>query len=105
MAYTDEDIKRAVRAGAISRNQADRLIGFLAAPQLQAGRPAGDNSEEQFRLLTGFNNIFISIALVWLRISPIQICIRIDNVSSWAVTPSRFPHPQGDTPSSPQPRP
>lgn len=40
MAYTDEDIQRAVRAGAISRNEADRLIGFLAAPEPQAGRPA-----------------------------------------------------------------
>ena len=38
MAYTDEDIQRAVRAGAISRNQADRLIGFLAAPEPQAVR-------------------------------------------------------------------
>ena len=81
------------------------MIGFLAAPEPHAGRPAGDNSEDQFRLLTGSNDIFISIVLVWLRISPIQICIRIDNVSSWAVNPSRFLHPQGDTPSSPQPRP
>ena len=64
MAYTDEDIQRAVRASAISRNQADRLIGFLAAPEPQAGRPAGDNSEEQFRLLTGLNDIFISIVLL-----------------------------------------
>ena len=62
MAYTDEDIQRAVRAGAISRNQADRLIGFLATPQLQAGIPAGDNSEEQFRLLTGFNDIHLYCA-------------------------------------------
>ena len=46
----------------------------------------------------------LASVLVWLRISPIQICIRIDNVSSWAVTPSRFPHPQGDTPPSPQPQ-
>ena len=50
MAYTDEDIQRAVRAGAISRNEADRLIGFLAAPEPQAVRPAGDNREEPFGL-------------------------------------------------------
>ncbi len=64
VAYADRDIQRAVEAGAISRNEADRLTGFLAAPEQQAGSMGGDNSEEQFRLLTGFNDIFISIVLM-----------------------------------------
>jgi hypothetical protein len=55
--YSQNDLDEAVAAGAISAQQADALRDFVAG---QRAMPAVD--EEQFRLLTGFNDIFVSIA-------------------------------------------
>ena len=59
--YSESDIEGAVAAGAISADAAAALRGHVAASR---HAPAVD--EEQFRLLTGFNDIFVSIACVLL---------------------------------------
>src|SRR3954463_4602651 len=55
--YSDSDIEAAVAAGAISPDAAAALRNYVAD---RSASPAGD--EEQFRLITGFNDIFVSIA-------------------------------------------
>jgi MFS family permease len=55
--YSQNDLDEAVAAGAISVEQANALRGFV---ETQRAMPAVD--EEQFRLITGFNDIFVSIA-------------------------------------------
>ena len=55
--YSQNDLDEAVAAGAISVEQANALRAFV---DQQRATPAVD--EEQFRLITGFNDIFVSIA-------------------------------------------
>jgi hypothetical protein len=55
--YTQTDLDDAVAAGALS---AESAAAFRAHIDLQRQTPAVD--EEQFRLITGFNDIFVSIA-------------------------------------------
>ena len=55
--YSDSDLEAAVAAGAISPQAADALRNHVAAAR---ATPAVD--EEHFRLLTGFNDIFVGIA-------------------------------------------
>jgi len=55
--YSQNDLDEAVAAGAISADQANALRGFVEG---QRSTPSVD--EEQFRLITGFNDIFVSIA-------------------------------------------
>ncbi|MEP6942125.1 MAG: hypothetical protein ABI981_04280 [Betaproteobacteria bacterium] len=55
--YSDEDLNAAVNAGALSEASAQALRAFVAQRQ---SAPAVD--EEQFRLVTGFNDIFVVIA-------------------------------------------
>jgi len=55
--YSESDIDGAVEAGAITRDAATALRDHIARSQ---SAPAVD--EEHFRLLTGFNDIFVSIA-------------------------------------------
>jgi hypothetical protein len=57
--YTDEDLDAAVGAGAMT---AESAAGFRAFVEARRAAPAAD--EESFRLLTGFNDIFVSIALI-----------------------------------------
>jgi len=59
--YSDSDIESAVAAGALSPDAAGALRNFAAGNR---ATPAVD--EEHFRLLTGFNDIFVSIAAVIL---------------------------------------
>jgi len=59
--YSESDIDGAVTAGAIRPEAARALRGHIAAAR---ATPAVD--EEHFRLLTGFNDIFVSIAIVLL---------------------------------------
>ncbi|WP_425229407.1 hypothetical protein [Sphingomonas sp.] len=59
--YSESDIDAAVAAGAITPDAAASLRGHVASLR---GAPAVD--EEQFRLLTGFNDIFVSIACLLL---------------------------------------
>jgi hypothetical protein len=56
--YSESDIDAAIAAGALSATEADKFRAFIAA---QKTAPAVD--EEYVRLLTGFNDIFVSIAI------------------------------------------
>jgi len=62
--YTQNDLDDAVAAGAISAESAASLRNFM---EVQRSAPAVD--EEQFRLITGFNDIFVSIAAVILMVA------------------------------------
>jgi hypothetical protein len=55
--YSESDLEAAVAAGALTADQAARLRNFVAASRRM---PAVD--EENFRLLSGFNDIFVAIA-------------------------------------------
>lgn len=58
MTLNKDDLDAAVRAGVIDFAARDRLLAF------SAGQPAGDEGPdaENFRLLTGFNDIFVTLA-------------------------------------------
>ena len=55
--YSQNDLDEAVAAGAISADSATALRGFV---ETQRSLPGVD--EEHFRLITGFNDIFVAIA-------------------------------------------
>ena len=55
--YSQNDLDEAVAAGAMSAEAAASLRNFV---DLQRHSPAVD--EENFRLITGFNDIFVAIA-------------------------------------------
>lgn len=59
MLFSDEDLEAAGKAGVLTAETAAALRGFI---ENRRATPAVD--EESFRLLTGFNDIFVSIALV-----------------------------------------
>jgi hypothetical protein len=62
--YSDEDINSAVAAGALSADAADALRAHVGRTHAM---PVGD--EEHFRLITGFNDIFVSIAAVMILVA------------------------------------
>jgi hypothetical protein len=62
--YSESDIDAAVTAGAIDAAAAARLRDFVAANR---AAPAVD--EESFRLITGFNDIFVTIAALLLLVA------------------------------------
>jgi len=62
--YSQNDLDDAVASGAISAESAAALRHYV---EMQRSTPAVD--EEQFRLLTGFNDIFVSIAAVILLVA------------------------------------
>lgn len=72
--YSESDIDGAVAAGAISHQAAAALRRHVATAH---AAPAVD--EEHFRLLTGFNDIFVSIALALLLAALGQIGFRISH--------------------------
>ena len=62
--YSEEDIQSAVASGAVSAEAADALRAHIAA---RHAMPPGD--EEHFRLITGFNDIFVTIAAVMILVA------------------------------------
>jgi len=72
--YSESDIDGAVAAGAISPQAASALRRHVATAH---AAPAVD--EEHFRLLTGFNDIFVSIAITLLLAALGQIGFRISH--------------------------
>ena len=62
--YSESDLEAAVADGALSPQQAKALRDFVAAR-----RHAPVVDEEHFRLLTGFNDIFVGIAAVILLVA------------------------------------
>ncbi len=78
--YSESDIDGAVTAGAISPAAAAALRAHVATSQ---AAPAVD--EEHFRLLTGFNDIFVGIALVLLLVAVGQIGMAITPAAGGAL--------------------
>lgn len=66
--YSESDLDSAVAAGALSREAAASFRNHIAAAH---AAPAVD--EEHFRLLSGFNDIFVSIAIALLLAAVAQI--------------------------------
>lgn len=62
--YSESELEAAVAAGALSPEAADALRNYVAG---RRATPAVD--EEHFRLLTGFNDIFVSVAAVILLVA------------------------------------
>ena len=62
--YSESDLEAAVAAGALSPADASRFRTFMAESR---ATPAVD--EEHFRLLTGFNDIFVAIAAIILLVA------------------------------------
>ena len=70
--YSESDIDGAVQAGALTPEAAAAFRRHVAGAH---AAPAVD--EEHFRLLTGFNDIFVSIAIVLLFVALGQIGAKI----------------------------
>ena len=62
--YSDSDLESAIAAGALSPHEAQRFRDYMAGSR---STPAVD--EEHFRLLTGFNDIFVAVAAVILLVA------------------------------------
>ncbi len=62
--YSETDLQNAVAAGALSPEAADALRNHVSQTR---SSPVAD--EEHFRLITGFNDIFVSIASVLLLVA------------------------------------
>jgi hypothetical protein len=62
--YSESDLQSAVSAGIISSEAADALRNHVAA-----GRDTPFVDEENFRLVSGFNDIFVSIAAIILLVA------------------------------------
>jgi hypothetical protein len=62
--YSDSDIEAAIRAGVISRAAGQGFRDFVARSRATPGA-----DEEQFRLLTGFNDIFVTIAVALVLVA------------------------------------
>ncbi len=62
--YSESDLASAVEAGALSRQQADAFRNHVAS-----GRSTPAVDEESFRLLTGFNDIFVAIATALILVA------------------------------------
>jgi hypothetical protein len=62
--YSESDLEAAVAAGALTPDQAGAFRSFVAA-----GRHTPVVDEEHFRLLTGFNDIFVGIAAAILLVA------------------------------------
>ena len=62
--YTEDDLRNAVASGAISAEAADALRNSV-----QAGRKAPASDEEHFRLVSSFNDIFVTIAAILLMVA------------------------------------
>jgi hypothetical protein len=62
--YSEQDVRDAVAAGAISAEAAEGLRTYV-----EGARVAPATDEETFRLLNGFNDIFVTIAAVLLLVA------------------------------------
>ncbi|MBA2936134.1 hypothetical protein HZF05_18790 [Sphingomonas sp. CGMCC 1.13654] len=62
--YSDDDLEAVIAAGVVDRQSIERMRDFLA----RSSRTSAVD-EEHFRLITGFNDIFVSIACVLLLVA------------------------------------
>ncbi|MCY7398858.1 MAG: hypothetical protein LH466_08500, partial [Sphingomonas bacterium] len=79
--YSQQDLDEAVAAGAIDATAATSLRNFFDGDRMA---PAVD--EEQFRLVTSFNDIFVSIASVILLFAVAWIGQAIGQAAGLVVT-------------------
>ena len=86
--YSQNDLDEAVASGALSAEAAAGLRNFV-----DRGRSLPMVDEEHFRLITGFNDIFVSIAAAILLVTSVGGVIAI-------LVRRRRPVPSG-SPSSP----
>ncbi|MGH6855211.1 MAG: hypothetical protein ACREDN_07310 [Aestuariivirga sp.] len=75
-----EDIEAAVAAGVIEESAADRLLNFI---QSKGGGRASNADEENLRLISSFNDIFVTIGLA-LFLGAIAVIGNAYNVSAGA---------------------
>lgn len=66
--YTDEELELAIQEGIFTGDAVDVFRQFVAA---RRDLPAAD--EEHFRLITGFNDVFVVIASVLLLVSSVTV--------------------------------
>jgi MFS family permease len=66
--YSESDLAQAVEAGVLTPEQAESFRNHIAA-----GRSAPAVDEEHFRLLTGFNDIFVAIAALLILVAGARI--------------------------------
>jgi hypothetical protein len=76
--YSDGEVDAAVAAGVLSAQNAAAFRAFVAQQRTSP-------DEEQFRLLSGFNDIFVSIALAVFLIAASWLGGRISDMASGAV--------------------
>ncbi|WP_395669966.1 hypothetical protein [Rhodoferax sp.] len=62
--YTDENLSSAIRAGIFSEDAVNKFRSLVLSEQNLSGA-----DEEHFRLVTGFNDIFVTIACGLLLLS------------------------------------
>jgi len=72
--YSDSDLDAAIEAGVLSRESANGFRDFVAR---RRATPMAD--EEHFRLLTGFNDIFVTIATLLILVAAGWLGERIGN--------------------------
>ncbi len=65
MAIRDEHVDAAIEQGILTREQAQRLRALAAgeAPSLASHEAAPDPDDERFRLIGGFNDVFVTIGV------------------------------------------
>jgi hypothetical protein len=85
--YSQQELDDAVAAGVISADAAAALRGYV-----ETERSTAIQDEEQFRLLTGFNDIFVSIAAAILLFA-------VGWIGQWAGQASGLIVGEGDGPS------
>ncbi len=83
--YSESDLQAAIEAGVISQTAADALRDHAAT---RRASPLVD--EEHFRLLTGFNDIFVSIASVILLVAVGWLGQNLDGSAVHAQRPAVF---------------
>ncbi|MFZ5747478.1 MAG: hypothetical protein ACOY45_07445 [Pseudomonadota bacterium] len=83
--YSESDIANAVDAGAISPEAAAAFRDYVATSR---SAPAVD--EEHFRLLSGFNDIFVAIAATLILVA----AARIGALGGFALVPGSFDTPR-----------
>ena len=74
----ERDLDAAVAAGVLDAETRERLVTFTR--DLRRGTAGGD--EESFRLLTGFNDIFVAIAIGMLLLAISAIALQVSELAS-----------------------
>jgi hypothetical protein len=77
MMMSEIDLDAAVRAGILDATTRERLLAFASAQPIDSAGP----DEESFRLLTGFNDIFVTIAILLVLFAISSLAGRIDPVA------------------------